>query len=660
MFKRLYSPINTLVLLALSLGIVLLSSSISFPQDTYLVPQTAGVTLAWDPNDPPPEGYRIYQRTEGQPFNYSQPSWTGPDTSGTAYNLEWDTTYYFIVRAYVGALESADSEEVSFVAPLPEATTYSISVLAGDHGSISPGSAVTLDEGSGQVFAISPAAGYHIADVIVDGLSKGAISSYAFSQVSANHTIEAIFAIDTHQITASAGANGNISSLGTIDVDHGASKSYTMIPAIGHHVADVLVDGVSMGAVPAYTFSQIQADHTIHATFAVDTFAITAAAGADGTITPAGVVNVTYGGSQTFTFAANSGFRIADVQVDGQSMGPIGSHTFSNVTSAHTIAVSCSESVLVSIQIEAEDGDLVWPMEIGDDVTAAAGGFIWVLAGDGIIDNSSEIAGHAEYHFEAPETGDYVIWGRQISNDTTSDSFFISVDGQTEMVWHTKLGDQDVWTWDVVTSRAVDDPRDTTKPQKYRLEAGDHTLAIKQREDGTRLDTIVITNDLSLGISDLDSMFQAPAIEVNNYDSCISEVGTATISLNATDPGNGNMTYVWELPDGGSISGSGNRVEFSPESIGPHPCPYRVNVIVSSDASQLSSTYVFNIYVKLRGDTNGDGRVEYADLSQLRTDFGKTGDPGWIPADMNSDGFVNFGDLAILRRQFGQNACECP
>ena len=110
MSKRFHNPLYTLVLLIVALFIFHFSSSVSFCADTYTVPQTAEVMLAWDPNHPAPDGYRIYQRTEGQSYDYSQPSWTGADTSGTIYNLDWDTTYYFVVRAYDDALESADSE----------------------------------------------------------------------------------------------------------------------------------------------------------------------------------------------------------------------------------------------------------------------------------------------------------------------------------------------------------------------------------------------------------------------------------------------------------------------------------------------------------------------------------------------------------------------
>ena len=44
-----------------------------------------------------------------------------------------------------------------------------------------------------QTFEILPSAGYSVADVIVDGASVGAISSYIFSDVNEEHTISATF-----------------------------------------------------------------------------------------------------------------------------------------------------------------------------------------------------------------------------------------------------------------------------------------------------------------------------------------------------------------------------------------------------------------------------------------------------------------------------------
>ena len=124
---------------------------------------------------------------------------------------------------------------------------------------------------------------------------------------------------------------------------------------------------MSVGAVNTYTFDNIAADHTIDATFAVDAFAITASANANGIITPAGHTDVAYGGSQTYTFAADQGFHISEIFIDGQSIGASEGYTFLNVMEEHTIAVNFSENIAVNIWIEAEDGNMQWPMEIGDD-----------------------------------------------------------------------------------------------------------------------------------------------------------------------------------------------------------------------------------------------------------------------------------------------------
>ena len=66
-------------------------------------------------------------------------------------------------------------------------------------------------------------------------------------------------------ITASAGANGSITPSGTVDVTPGTDKIFTITPDENYHVADVLVDGASVGAVASYTFSNVTAAHTISA-----------------------------------------------------------------------------------------------------------------------------------------------------------------------------------------------------------------------------------------------------------------------------------------------------------------------------------------------------------------------------------------------------------
>lgn len=74
----------------------------------------ASVMLKWDANDPTPEGYKAYVREAGTAYDYFNPAWIGVVTACTIDNLIAGTTYYFVVRAFEGDLESADSEEVSW------------------------------------------------------------------------------------------------------------------------------------------------------------------------------------------------------------------------------------------------------------------------------------------------------------------------------------------------------------------------------------------------------------------------------------------------------------------------------------------------------------------------------------------------------------------
>src|SRR5207249_307710 len=110
------------------------------------------------------------------------------------------------------------------------------------------------------------------------------------TNVTANISVTANFAINTYTITASAGANGSISPSGAVTVNHGANQSFTVTPNTNYHVADVLVDGSSVGAVTTYTFNNVTTTHTIVASFAINTYTIKASAGANGNISPHGAV----------------------------------------------------------------------------------------------------------------------------------------------------------------------------------------------------------------------------------------------------------------------------------------------------------------------------------------------------------------------------------
>ena len=86
-----------------------------------------------------------------------------------------------------------DNVKLMAVEDGPVAQKYTITATAGEGGSITPAGEVSVKEGASQTFAIAAQEGYAIADVLVDGQSVGAVDSYTFENVTANHTIAAVF-----------------------------------------------------------------------------------------------------------------------------------------------------------------------------------------------------------------------------------------------------------------------------------------------------------------------------------------------------------------------------------------------------------------------------------------------------------------------------------
>jgi len=292
-------------------------------------------------------GYHVYTGTTSG--SYSQNVDVGNVTSYTVNSLNASTTYHFAVTAYDATGDvSGYSNQVSYTTPAatPSPTTYAITASAGSGGSITPSGSVAISQGLSQSFSIAPSSGYQIAAVTVDGTSVGAVSSYTFSNVTANHTIAATFAANattSYTVTATAYANGSISPSGATTVASGGSKTYTITPASGYVVSVVKVDGVSVGAVTSYTFSDVTANHTIAVSFmasSTKSYTITATAYANGSISPSGTTTVASGGSKTYAITPASGYKVSAVKIDGVSISQVTSYTFSDVTANHTIAVS--------------------------------------------------------------------------------------------------------------------------------------------------------------------------------------------------------------------------------------------------------------------------------------------------------------------------------
>ena len=197
-------------------------------------------------------------------------------------------------------------------------TSYTITASAGANGTISPSGPVTVNSGASQTFAITANNGYQVSNVQVDGSSAGAVTTYTFSNVTANHTISATFTATTktYTISASAGSNGAISPSGSVTVNSATSQAFAITPASGSQVTSVLVDGASVGAVISYTFSSVAANHTISATFTTKS-RHRRRWGSTGSVSSSGSVAVSSGGSQASTISPITGSPVSSVLVDG-------------------------------------------------------------------------------------------------------------------------------------------------------------------------------------------------------------------------------------------------------------------------------------------------------------------------------------------------------
>ena len=271
-----------------------LSPSISF---------AAQATLTWDPPVVSTDvtGYIIHYGTA--PGTYTQGIDVGKTTSYTVSNLNDGQTYYFAATAYnKTGKQSIYSNEVSKGTPIQQYSScdqqtwqwsghrirdrdklrrYMPCFLQPSHRGVS------LRKSGFRINLFRLVGGRMQRNRAVRGHNKRGDHHHGYIQ----HKYST-----TYSITATVnGSGGAISPSGTSSVSSGGSKTFTITPNTGYQIANVIVDGKSVGVVTNYTFSNVTANHTISATFTANimTYAITASvSGTGGTISPSGTSSV--------------------------------------------------------------------------------------------------------------------------------------------------------------------------------------------------------------------------------------------------------------------------------------------------------------------------------------------------------------------------------
>jgi len=215
--------------------------------------------------------------------------------------------------------------------------SFTITSFEQPHGTISPFGVVVLNYGGSQAYTVTPDSGCRIDSVLVDGRNLGPLQVYTFINVTGYHSIAAYFT-QSFSITATAGANGTITPLGTVKVDYSTNKQFVIAPNTGYYIDSVLVDGLKVDSTVSYTFRNVSAAHTIRVVFHIKLFTITSFEQLHGTISPLGVVVISYGGSQAYIVTPDGASHIDSVLVDGKNLGPLLTYTFTHVVGYHSIA----------------------------------------------------------------------------------------------------------------------------------------------------------------------------------------------------------------------------------------------------------------------------------------------------------------------------------
>jgi len=307
---------------------------------------------------------------------------------------------------------------------------HSITADAGANGSITPAGIVEVKNGAVQSFIITPDQGFHIEDVLVDGDSVGKPTSYTFKSVIADHTIVATFS-DVYIITATSGNGGAISPEGAIAAAPASEATFEILPEPGYAVADVVVDGQSMGPLQTYAFQNVSEEHEIHATFTLITYTITATAGQNGAIAPLGSTQAVYGSSATFTINPDIGYEAADVQVDGQSIGPVPAYVFNSVSADHTINADFKISSYVITPEVVSSGTTADGLPASGTITPS--GPVTLNYGESVeftivADNGSQILNIQVDDEFVGDSGAYTF--TKVSADHTIKAYFIKADAK--------------------------------------------------------------------------------------------------------------------------------------------------------------------------------------------------------------------------------------
>ena len=324
--------------------------------DSYTVDRDTEIKALWENSVITPTTYTVTVGNDGNGTGTATPSTAAAGTRITltatpnkGYHFkEWEVISGNVtIKDDKFLMPDSDVEvKAIFEEDVPAPTEFTITVTSGGNGTASASQAKAV-AGTEITLTATPKEGYHFKEW--EAISGGVtIKDNKFTMPDGNVEVKAIFEKDapaSTEYTITFDGNGGTNPAAQTTTN----QKLTSLPSASRS-GNYSFDGwytKKNGGTRITTDTVFHADTTIYAHWtytggggsSYSYYTIKATAGAGGSISPSGNVSVREGRDQTFTITPDKGYAVANVKIDGKSIGAVKSYTFENVSRTHTIEV---------------------------------------------------------------------------------------------------------------------------------------------------------------------------------------------------------------------------------------------------------------------------------------------------------------------------------
>jgi len=193
---------------------------------------------------------------------------------------------------------------------------------SGPHGLVEPQGDIAVDWGEKLIMIVEPDSNFAVDQVFLDNQPVMLTAGYYYTltDIHANHDFSVTFK-RVHEIVSIVSGKGQTDPSGIVFVEQNHDQSFELIPDNGYKLEKLQVDDAFVTIEDlSYAFESVSQDHQLITTFAPIPVKITATSGANGKISPSGIVTLDMFSKATFFLNADPGFEVATLTVDGNKV----------------------------------------------------------------------------------------------------------------------------------------------------------------------------------------------------------------------------------------------------------------------------------------------------------------------------------------------------